>query len=335
MTIKKGEIIYDKKCKQYFVKIGPKQYPLNLTNDRDQNKGISWGPGDLAEFRLEKDRSGREIAKLVREISKRLPKDTNGVLGEKPTIDNFGLDLNKVVSVRKGKIVFGLSEVETVLDINEIGNNIPHRLKVAYEAAGFVVTTMVFKTDWRLVVGLGGASVHETSMTLHHVYGIPYIPGSAVKGTMRSWIISEVFDNDENLALNDPGFCRIFGSPEKSVLEAYQGNVWFADALPVDKLVIRKDVMSPHFGSYYRNGRQGIPPSDGENPIPITFLTVKNGQFQILLAIRDEDNTAIESGMFSGQTPLEVATQYLPEVLEEHGIGAKTSAGYGYMSRIE
>ncbi|MBX0313032.1 MAG: type III-B CRISPR module RAMP protein Cmr6, partial [Sulfurihydrogenibium sp.] len=41
------------------------------------------------------------------------------------------------------------------------------------------------KTASRLVVGLGAGHVLETSLTLHHIFGIPYIPGSALKGVVR------------------------------------------------------------------------------------------------------------------------------------------------------
>src|SRR6185369_614959 len=34
----------------------------------------------------------------------------------------------------------------------------------------------------RLIVGLGVESVLETSITLHRTYGVPYLPGSALKG---------------------------------------------------------------------------------------------------------------------------------------------------------
>src|SRR5690348_13694917 len=34
----------------------------------------------------------------------------------------------------------------------------------------------------RMVVGLGSESVLETSICLHRTYGVPYIPGSALKG---------------------------------------------------------------------------------------------------------------------------------------------------------
>lgn len=42
------------------------------------------------------------------------------------------------------------------------------------------------ETQWRMVVGLGGPSVLETAMTLHHLYGFPVIPGSALKGLTRA-----------------------------------------------------------------------------------------------------------------------------------------------------
>src|SRR4051812_25489068 len=34
----------------------------------------------------------------------------------------------------------------------------------------------------RMVVGLGAESVLETAISLHRIYGVPYIPGSALKG---------------------------------------------------------------------------------------------------------------------------------------------------------
>jgi Uncharacterized protein predicted to be involved in DNA repair (RAMP superfamily) len=50
------------------------------------------------------------------------------------------------------------------------------------------------KTASRLVVGLGAGNVLETSLTLHHIFGIPYIPASALKGVARMvsfWEIAE------------------------------------------------------------------------------------------------------------------------------------------------
>src|SRR5437588_10451823 len=39
----------------------------------------------------------------------------------------------------------------------------------------------------RMVVGLGSESVLEASICLHRTYGVPYIPGSALKGLAASY----------------------------------------------------------------------------------------------------------------------------------------------------
>ena len=83
-----------------------------------------------------------------------------------------------------------------------------------------------FKPDWRLAIGLGSGSVFETSISLHHVYGFPYIPASAVKGALRSYLITTLFGEDETenepllnaefRAYQDLSFCKIFGCPDKA-----------------------------------------------------------------------------------------------------------------------
>src|SRR5882762_817973 len=40
----------------------------------------------------------------------------------------------------------------------------------------------------RMILGLGAESVLETSIALHHTFGIPYIPGSALKGLAASYL---------------------------------------------------------------------------------------------------------------------------------------------------
>ena len=85
-------------------------------------------------------------------------------------------------------------------------------------------------TNGRLITGLGGASVYETNITLHHIYGFPYLPASSIKGIVRSWIIQAVFANEENIPSNekecplinaeyrayqDKVFCIIFGCPSQ------------------------------------------------------------------------------------------------------------------------
>jgi len=53
------------------------------------------------------------------------------------------------------------------------------------------VKTFEMQTASRLAIGLGNETVLENSMTLHHIYGVPYIPGSALKGIFRAFFIEE------------------------------------------------------------------------------------------------------------------------------------------------
>lgn len=178
-----------------------------------------------------------------------------------------------------------------------------------------------YHVNWRLAIGLGSASVFENSLSLHHVYGIPYIPASSVKGIIRSWLIQEYFSYDsdgneydelgEGRALRDSEeFCLIFGTPsefdireetvngkkrvkpEKSRIKnkdgtptAHIGNVVFFDAFPLDKPKVYVDIMNPHYPEYYKEG-SSKPPADWQNPVPIFFLTIKDTSFQFLFGIR-------------------------------------------------
>jgi CRISPR-associated protein Cmr6 len=197
-------------------------------------------------------------------------------------------------------------------------------------------------TSWRLVIGLGASHPQETSMTLHHIYGIPYIPGNAIKGVTRHWAVlkfaeemnkienikfekaieevSKALENGEkiDLKVEDLEFnqlIEIFGTQKQ------QGKVIFFDAYPVGDINLKIDVMNPHYPEYYSKGQA---PTDWQNPIPIKFLTVENTKFQFYLAVRGENSNKI----------LEKTKELCLEALKEHGIGAKTSLGYGIFEEI-
>jgi len=160
---------------------------------------------------------------------------------------------------------------------------------------------------WRLIIGLGASHPQETSMTLHHIYGIPYIPGSAVKGVTRHWVIFSKHDNSEGKAEKNEEFVKVFGTQKKS------GKVIFMDAYPVGDINLKIDIMNPHYPEYYSDFK---PPADWQTPKPIKFLTVEKTKFQFVLLSKD-------------QALLDKACEWLKEALQNFGIGAKTSLGYG------
>lgn len=201
-----------------------------------------------------------------------------------------------------------------------------------------------FVTQWRMVQGLGLESVYETSMTLHHVYGIPYIPASTLKGVVRSWIIANAYHEKEELALSDPRFCDWFGCPAELVVdnnnvrqryasfykEARKGELVFFDTYPLHTPKICIDIMNPHYGPYYSDKTDQTPPADYHNPVPVFFLTVEKTSFQFILGAKQDilNQTIKNQDLDDGNWTI---VDWLKSALTHHGIGAKTAVGYGYM----
>jgi len=184
----------------------------------------------------------------------------------------------------------------------------------------------------KLIIGLGSHSVYETSITLHHIYGVPYIPASAIKGSFRSYLIHKYFEKEleeyknsdklkdsekyskfENeILFKTKWFVDIFGTEDK------QGKVIFFDAFSED-VKIQKDIMNPHYPDYYDKKQ---PPTDTQNPRPINFLTI-SGKFKFVFGVKKEFK--IKEG-----NSLKFIQNELQKSLQKFGIGAKTAVGYGY-----
>lgn len=272
----------------------------------------------------------------IRDKSKQEDKDLSRNVGE--VINNFRFNAQQIKSINTRQA----SYVATVCQTSD-------NIKTGLHA------------NSRLAIGLGTASVYETGMLLHAVYGFPYIPASSVKGVVRSYIISEVFENDEVEALKDKTFCDIFGCSGEGKIEIAnfkshykiaaektkakdngdrQGKIVFFEAFPTDSVKVKIDVMTPHYGDYYGDNNAKTPPADYLSPNPITFLTVEGTKFtfhfglllgeeNILVRFKDKDVGNKEEK----QPILSLVNHWLTQALTQHGIGAKTAVGYGYMQK--
>ena len=158
----------------------------------------------------------------------------------------------------------------------------------------------------RMAVGLGEDSVLETSIALHHTLGVPYIPGSALKGLASSFARQRLGD-DWQAGAEDAAHAIMFGNTDSA------GYVTFFDAMPIsNRSCVFPDVITVHHGAYYQTGT--APPADWDSPIPVPFLSA-NGKYLIAVAGPKEWVIA--------------ALAILAHALGSLGIGAKTSSGYG------
>lgn len=182
-----------------------------------------------------------------------------------------------------------------------------------------------FRTKGRMVIGLGGENVLETGITLHHTYGTPLIPGTALKGLAshycdQVWGARDQGQGFKRWRKEEPGgdyYKAIFGTTEDS------GHIIFHDAWITPETLrksLQPDVMTPHHGDYYSDESGNTPPTDFDDPNPVTFLSVV-GTFYIAVSC-DVPGT-------EGQMWAKLAFDLLTEALKEWGIGGKTNAGYG------
>ncbi|MCS6884032.1 MAG: type III-B CRISPR module RAMP protein Cmr6 [Acidobacteriota bacterium] len=121
------------------------------------------------------------------------------------------------------------------------------------------------KVEGRMIVGLGQESVLEASVTLHRTYGVPYIPGSAIKVAAA---FTKMLGDDWNE--NSAAYKTFFGTTDDA------GYVLFFDALYVpdsgfEGEPLWPDIMTVHHQKYYVEATK--PPADWDNPIPVPFLS--------------------------------------------------------------
>ncbi|MFT0213950.1 type III-B CRISPR module RAMP protein Cmr6 [Pseudomonas sp. F1_0610] len=178
----------------------------------------------------------------------------------------------------------------------------------------------VFHCTSSFVTGLGNPHPVENGFLWHHSLGVPYLPGSAVKGLIRSFIETAVAD--EALRKNRLG--EWFGTEDKKDIAERAGSFIFLDALPIAPCNINVEIMTPHMGNWYSNGAkaQNIAqnlPGDWHDPVPVSYLIAKNIKLQFIILPRTKE--AI--------TQLAEIWQALEHALEWLGAGAKTAIGFG------
>lgn len=210
------------------------------------------------------------------------------------------------------------------LDINkDVLNRIDNDYLIDYtESINHELISFTAKTQ-KMVVGLGTESLRELGITLHHVYGIPYIPGQGIKGMFRNYIINEYYSSEEE-ALGNELFSVIFGS------NSQQGKVNFYDAFPVNvKDIMGLDIMTPHYNNYYQNNK---PPTDDDKLSPNKFIIVKDAKFKFNISIEKTDRLFTVKDNDTDK-PINLYTwlvENLNYALNYQGVGGKTSVGYGF-----
>lgn len=195
--------------------------------------------------------------------------------------------------------------------------------------------------------GLGNEHPLENGFSFLNPYGLPYLPGSSVKGVMRAAA--------RELSWNATLIELLFGTATDRDEERRRGVLCFWDVFPeirADRLLV--EVMTPHQSHYYApqtDGRNAMSdsPHDSGDPNPIFFLTVPPGSlftFHVQCDFGLLGSIAASRRRGAGEiqdyaTQLREHSQRWKESLGEAfdhafswlGFGAKTAVGYGSLER--
>ncbi len=211
---------------------------------------------------------------------------------------NMGLVFNKYFPWKKGKEM-EKSDGWTNAFISEFNRQQPSQeyeqryWKMVSELKG---TLFELECISDLIIGMGNAHPMENGFTFDHSQGLPFIPGTTIKGIWKA-------------ALNEKH--KISNKEEPKQVD----ELIFLDAIPRE-IKMKIDIMTPHYQPYYAsNGK--TPPGDWFNPIPIQFVVISKGS-KFLWGIIHRSGKSTQD-----------AEAMLEEWLKNYGIGGKTAVGYG------
>ncbi|MCK5799197.1 MAG: type III-B CRISPR module RAMP protein Cmr6 [Deltaproteobacteria bacterium] len=184
------------------------------------------------------------------------------------------------------------------------------------------------RTRGRSIVGIGRATPWENSLTLHHTWGVPLVPGSSLKGLAASYA-HKTLEGDawrRRLAEENNGggdfHNLLFGTTDERGLVVVHDALWAHDAKETS-CGLHLDTITVHHPNYYQSGTEA--PTDLDSPVPIPFLSFHGDLYgAISWAGGDASDATIDRW-------LDIAVDILKEALDKEGVGAKTSSGYGRM----
>ena len=184
---------------------------------------------------------------------------------------------------------------------------------------------VTFSTDWHFITGMGNPHPVENGFSWHPTLAVPFLSGASIKGLVRAWV--ETGDEALEDSEKKNRLKQWFGTENKGDVAEQAGQFIFFDAVPVNKVALVCDIMTPHMNKWYERGGEDpetpeVSPADWHDPVPVPFLAVKNATLLFTIVPRVQ-------GL---EDELKKVLMALKEALTWLGVGAKTATGYGFFS---
>ena len=214
-----------------------------------------------------------------------------------------------------------------------------HKRQQALAAACNVddVFIMDAKSIAPFATGLGNEHPLENGFAFLNPHGLPYLPGSGVKGVVRQ-AARELAGGkwDDAKGWRNTYIQTLFGRESKDGdKEHVRGVLSFWDVIPQlhgNRLAV--DIMTPHQSHYYQNkGTAGSDtPHESGQPNPIAFLTVPpNSGFVFHVLCDTARLKRLAPDLLENDRWKTLLKAAFTHAFEWLGFGAKTAVGYGAM----
>jgi CRISPR type III-B/RAMP module RAMP protein Cmr6 len=185
----------------------------------------------------------------------------------------------------------------------------------------------------------------EAGLSVHPVFLVPFVPGSSVKGAMRSAYHSMLMEHlgvnvGERSPVVDACVEAVFGGVGESAGGGV-GALAVFDAFMVEGGVVG-DVLTPHYAG---PGRRVETEFDAE-PVPVLQLSVREGSRFLFVVGVDEEyglerirGTGVAGTCLLGREPrygevTRLALRLLVRALSLVGVGGRSGRGYGFFEPV-
>jgi len=185
-----------------------------------------------------------------------------------------------------------------------------------------------------LLTGLGDASVIETSVALHNLFGLPFIRGEALKGAIRALALKKIkhYENHDKEEWEKAIF-KLFGREKDKNDTNDQGQAgdliiydsWWDPNSP-NKSPLTLEVETVHHKKYY-DSKGYVEATDFDDPVPITQIAI-TGNFDIYIDFIERYD-CLQKTRYANFV-FDLMTLALSKV----GLGARVNVGYGRLSNI-
>ena len=268
-------------------------------------------------------------------------------------------DIKEIIESEKKKLAQKLTIKSKCCGLNlfrdyhdVILNNIESGL-VRYDR--YVFRKVLIKTSSKLTInrtGGYGVNIFEIGVSLHDIFGYPYIPGASLKGVSRfamtrmlnlltndeettnviiKYIYGEKISNTKEKFLIEKGFTNYVDEKRfKKFSKGHISFIYFTDAYPEateeDGYLLVPDILNPHY-------KPDVPDELSVTPLPLIHMVIPKGvTFKFLLGYSKDIINVLrflnDNYPNVDFTSVDEFIGCLLEFMGILGIGAKTSVGY-------